>query len=284
MSLLEAVANVADEAGYEVDPAEVIDSDDITTTQLKAIANRIVEEMSEEYMWPQLWKSGTVTLVAGTSTYALAGDFSYYHYDTFWNQSVGWRAWGPMSPQEYAEYQGFDVDPLLDHFAIRGITNNQLLIQPTPGGSGDIIIYEYASNRYVRPRTWAMGQTVAVGDYAFYNGNYYVSQTAGATGATAPTHTSSTASDGTITWEYYSGAYKKFIADTDEPVISQRLLEQGMLERFAEIKGLKGVVPKYETQLRIEFGKAIPGKTLFADGGARNRIQFARNERVIFGG
>lgn len=284
MTLLAAITNVANEAGYSVD-STVIGSTDVTTTQLKAIANRVIQEMSEAYDWPKLWKSYSFDLASGVSTYALPGDFSYYHFDTFWDSSDGWRLIGPMTPQEYAEIIGDDYDPAWQRFTVRGVTDKEVLVVPTPGAGedGNTIIFEYIANRPVRPRTWAAGQSIAAsGEYTFYNGNYYTAGGSGTTGATPPTHTSGSASDGTITWTFYSGAYPSFLADTDEPILSQRILEQGMLERFAEIKGLE-VVARYRTQLDEEFSKKRPGRTIYAGGNVVPPRAWARNGRVTFG-
>lgn len=284
MSLLEAVTTVANEAGYSVD-TQVVNSTDVTTKQLYAMANRLVQEMAELYAWPKLFKRGTITLASGTSTYALPSDFSNYHYDTFWNSTVGWRVFGPLSPQDYAMIDGYNVDPSWQHFQIRGITTQEFTIKPTPGTveDGDVIIFEYLAKRYVRPRTWASGQSVTSGDYTFYNGNYYTSQSTNTTGATPPTHTSSTASDGGVTWEYYSGAYPSFLADTDEPILAQRILEQGMFERFAEAKGLESVRERFAEQLNEEYSRMIPGRVLSADHEGTGHRAYAENGRVFFG-
>lgn len=282
MTLLSAIQNVGAEAGYQVDSV-AITSNDVTTKQLLAIANRIIREMQDAYPWPILFKQHSFSLVSSTSSYALPGDFSSYHYDTWWNQSDGWRVLGPMSPQEYASYTGGDWDSVVyDHFQIRGAADNKILYYPTPGASGEVIIFEYLAARSVRPPTWVTGESVTSGDYRFYNGNYYTASTTGTTGATPPTHTTGSVTDGTITWAYYSGTYDIFLADTDVPVLSQRVLEQGMLERFAEIKGLT-VNPRYQVQLQEEYSKQVPGKVLYAGGSSEGAFQYARNERVVFG-
>lgn len=51
---------------------------------------------------------------------------------------------------------------------------------------------------------WYSGRSVSVGEYVanYYNGSVYKCTVAGVTGSTAPTFTSGTASDGTVTWQY----------------------------------------------------------------------------------
>lgn len=54
----------------------------------------------------------------------------------------------------------------------------------------------------LNPPAWSAGKSVQIGD-ARYNGTRcYRSRTAANTGATAPTHSSGAASDGSVTWEY----------------------------------------------------------------------------------
>lgn len=53
--------------------------------------------------------------------------------------------------------------------------------------------------------TWSSSKAnILINDVITYNGNTYISQTAGTTGVTPPTHTIGTASDGSITWRYTS--------------------------------------------------------------------------------
>jgi len=285
MSLLESVVKVAEECGYAVS-STVVGSSDTTTKSLYRIANRVINNMLDAYPWRKLWKSTSITLADGVSTYALPGDFNFYAFDTWWDQSQQWKVYGPMSPQEYADIRGFDLDSLIyNRFAIRGVTNKQILFSPTPGASiaGHVIIYEYFSRRPVRPRTWTASLVTTAGSYIFYDGNYYTTTAGGTTGATPPTHTSGSVSDGVVTWTYYSGAYEMFLADTDEPILSPRILEQGMMERFAALKELN-VLQSFDRDLLNEFSKEIPGEMVDASGRGRSgRMAFGQNGRVVFG-
>ncbi|MDR6818511.1 parallel beta-helix repeat protein [Neorhizobium sp. 2083] len=49
---------------------------------------------------------------------------------------------------------------------------------------------------------WATATAVSAGDFRYNAGKLYEAQNSGTTGATAPTHTSGTASDGTVNWKY----------------------------------------------------------------------------------
>jgi hypothetical protein len=284
MSLVTAVQNVANEAGYTVESG-VIASTEITTKQLRVMAQRINREIADAFPWPKLYASGSITLVAGQASYQLPAAFSWYHYETFWNSSTRWRILGPMSPQEYAEIRGYGINTTVyQRFQVRGLTNSELLISPTPSASqnGNIIIFEYIADRCVRPAAWVTGTVYAAGAYTFYDGNYYQTTLGGISGVTAPTHTTGSVTDGGVIWTYYSGAYSDFLADSDETVFNQKTLEQGMLERFAEIHGLSTVQPRFITQMNEDYSRQQVSKIIYAGGHTRAEM-FARAGTAVFG-
>lgn len=282
MSLLSVITNVANEAGYTVE-SSIITSAETTTKQLLAITQRINDEMATSYPWRKLFASGSVTLVNGQATYQLPAAFSSYHYETFWNSSTRWKLLGPMSEQEYAEVRGFGLNTTISQrFQLRGVSNSELLISPTPTASGDIIIFEYVADRAVRPRTWVTSTSFAALSYCFYNGNYYQTTLGGATGATPPTHTSGSVTDGAVIWTYYSGAYSTFLADTDVSILDEKTLELGVMEKFGEIHGLDSIKPRYQLQLNEEFSRDNPGKYIYAGGHVGGHIS-AFNGTAIFG-
>lgn len=284
MSIATVIQNVANEAGYTVE-SNIFSSNETTTKQLLAIAQRINRDIFEAYPWPKCYASGSITLVSGQATYALPAAFSRYQYETFWNQSTRWRVLGPMSEQEYAEIRGFGLEPTIyQRFQIRGLSNTELLINPTPGANndGDILIFEYIADRSVLPVTWTTATSFGANSFCSYNGNYYQTTAGGTTGATAPTHTSGSVSDGGVTWTYYNGPYNEFRANTDTSIFQEKLLEQGILERFAEIHGLDSIRPLFLQQLHEEFGRTLSGKVIWA-GGATRPLQYARNGVAMFG-
>jgi len=284
MTIATVIQNVANEAGYTVE-SNVIGSSETTTKQLLAIAQRINRDIFEAYPWPKCYASGSITIVGGQGTYALPAAFSHLQYESFWNQSSRWRVLGPMSEREYADAVGFGLNTTIyQRFQIRGISNNELLIWPTPGAqyNGDTLVFEYIADRSVRPRNWVTATAFTANSYCFNNGNYYQTTAGGTTGATAPTHTSGTVSDGGVNWTYYNGAYSEFLANTDVSFFNEKLLEQGVLERFAEIHGLDTIQPKFEMQLHEEFGRTYAGKIIYA-GGQQRAEMFARNGTAVFG-
>jgi hypothetical protein len=284
MSLATIVSNVAAECGYTVDPT-IIGSTETTTKQLLAMTQRINREIFEAYPWPKCYASGSITLVGGQANYSLPAAFSWYQYETFWNSSTRWRILGPMSEQEYGEIRGFGLNTTVyQRFQIRGLSNTEILISPTPSATnnGNIIVFEYIADRSVKPKTWTASTLFAANSYCFYNGNYYTTTAGGTTGSTAPTHTSGSISDGGVTWTYYDGAYSTFLADTDTSIFNEKLVEQGVMEKFAQMHGLSTVQPVFTGQLHEEFSRDNPGKIIYAGGHTRAEL-FARSGTAVFG-
>ena len=71
----------------------------------------------------------------------------------------------------------------------------------TPESSG-YIGWVCTTAGYAVKEAWTTSDTTALGKYVNYDGNIYVATTAGTTGATPPTHTSGTVSDGGVSWRY----------------------------------------------------------------------------------
>lgn len=284
MSLATIVSNVANECGYTVE-SNVTASSETTTKQLRTIVQRINRNIFEAYPWPKCYASASFTLVGGQATYPLPAAFSWYQYETFWNQSTRWKVLGPMTQQEYAEAVGFGLTTTIyQRFQIRGVSNNELLIYPTPGSSqnGNVMVFQYIADRAVKPKNWVTNTSFAAGSYCFNNGNYYQTTAGGTTGATAPTHTTGSASDGGVTWTYYNGPYQEFLADTDESIFNEKLVEQGVLERFAEMHGLESVKPRFDIELHEEFGRTLAGKVIYAGNTSRGDM-YARSGVAVFG-
>lgn len=63
------------------------------------------------------------------------------------------------------------------------------------------------SDKYNGVTIWAVGQTITAGQQRGFDAKIYTATTSGTTGSTPPTHTSSTASDGGVTWEFTDYTY-----------------------------------------------------------------------------
>ena len=137
------------------------------------MAQRIIEEMADKYPWPQLNRTATITLVAGQADYELPGDFSRYHYETFWNSSTNWAVIGPMSEIEYAQFLG-NATPAqtAGYFIFRASLMRGLLMWPTPGSgeAGETILFDMFQRVRFARRHGVEGLSINAGDYCSYNG------------------------------------------------------------------------------------------------------------------
>lgn len=195
-----------------------------------------------EYDWAQLSKEYTFTLSASTETYPLPEDFDRFLHRTMWDRSQNWEIRGPLTPQEWQwRKSGVSSQGPRENFRIRGSASNQFYINPTPGStdSGRTIVFEYQSANWVRPKTWVTSTAFAADTYCFYDGNYYRTNLGGTTGATPPTHTTGSVSDGAVTWTYYSGLYDSIVADSDISLIPERIIGLGIQYRMLRQRGLE---------------------------------------------
>lgn len=84
------------------------------------------------------------------------------------------------------------------------------------GGSGAVFASRVSRKRthsiYGALDKWASGESVSTGDWRVWMGRIYEATTTGTTGATPPTHTSGTASDDTVTWQFVDQLYMTTIS------------------------------------------------------------------------
>jgi hypothetical protein len=243
--------------------SSVIGSSDASTRQLLALANRAVRDVRRRAVWPKLTKTGTITLVDAQAAYAFPGDYDRQVFRTQWNSNRKWELIGPISEQEYQFRQnGIVSTSPRQRFIVRGWANNQFTIQPTPAttDAGQLIVYAYQSVNAVVPVTWTTSTTFLAGTYCSYNGNIYSTTLGGVTGATAPTHTTGSISDGGVTWTYYSGAYEYYRADTDTCLIDENVIGLSVQWRFLQMKGLQ-----YQ-KTEEEFEKSLTREILAETG------------------
>lgn len=232
MALSDIINSAALELGLK-DTSSVIGSTDLLTKQLLALLQEEGQDTRDRYTFPALSKEGTFTIVSSQDSYALPGDFNFFLADTEWDRTNSWPLMGPLTPQMWQEYKsGLASVAPRRIYRIKGYTLKQFFIHPVPTTSGNILAFEYLSRNWCRPRTWETGIAYAANTYTFYDGNIYSTASGGTTGATAPTHTTGSASDGGITWTFYSLPYEQFLADTDVGIIEERILKLGLKWRW----------------------------------------------------
>lgn len=238
MTLLEIVQDVSDVLGLPR-PESVVNNTANDVRQMLANANKVGDKLITDYNWPQLNKEHTFTTVSGTASYALPADFQKFLLNTAYDRTNKWIMLGGVTPQQWQfRKSGLIQSSIYKQYRIKGNSSNQFFIDSTPTAA-DNLVFEYQSTNWILPIVWTTGYTFAANAYCSYNGNIYKTSSAGVSGATPPTHTTGSASDGTITWVFQSIKYNKFLADTDFPVIDDELVKDFLAWYFLRSKGLE---------------------------------------------
>lgn len=255
MSLLTFMQDVAKQLGLK-EPSTVVGNTDPTIKQLLSLLEKdLQEEVKTAFTWPEFIREHTFTVATDTASYELPEDFDRFQYETHWDQSQTWPIDGPISPQEWAlRNHGTNTTSPRSRFRVKGIADAQFYLHPTPGSdeNGNTYSYEYFSKTWIRPTAWVTSTAFAAGSYCFNDGNIYQTSAGGTTGATAPTHTTGSASDGTVTWTYVSAPYDQFVADTDEFLLPEQIYRLGLRYYWRETHGLDSVyyMQRFEQAMR----------------------------------
>ncbi len=288
MSLLTLIQDVCNQIGLP-SPATVYGSQTLLYKQLLATLETDVSfELKSAARWPELTKTHTITLVDGQDAYALPADLERQLPETHWDQNNQWPLFGPISPQSYnQDVYGLTEPSLRLRYRIKGFATNQFYLTPTPSAAdaGHVLSFEYQSTTWCRPATWATGTSYAANQYTFYNGNFYYTTASGTSGATPPTHTSSTASDGGVTWTYSAAPYTRFLKDSDEVILPEYLCMLCLKYIFSEAKGLPFDVHyrRFEKELHRQATKKRGVRTLSLARREKRGLVIARGPETGWG-
>lgn len=223
-------------------PTTFIGSTDNNMIMLKSMIEVAINEIKDDFPWPELVREYTFTLATSTDSYAFPGDYDRRMNLSLWNRSQKWPLMGPIDAVEWQLYKsGLITTFPRQRFRVKGSGTSQFFIDPTPSSSenGQTCVYEYVSTNAVRPKTWIASTSWAGLRYSWYNGNYYDRGGVGAatTGTIAPTHTSGSVSDGSISWTYINTPYA-FTYDSDEVILDNVMIQDGAIWRFKLERGL----------------------------------------------
>lgn len=257
LSISDIIKQAAIEIGLEEPTGTLTTSSDLQIKLLLQAAVWAGRYVRSERQTPALKKLATITTTTATE-YPLPGDFWKMISGTQWDTSNNWRMFGPLTDQQWFTFQyGIVSSTSRKRFRVAGYSfpGGTLQVDPAPA-NGDVLAFAYIRSQWFLPLAWAQGQTISgAGVYRSNVGNIYISTGAGTTGATPPTHTSGTVSDGGVSWTYVVdqlyGTNQKFQADTDFPLVDDDLMIVGVRARYLELKGL-------------DFGKAMNDFTTLA--------------------
>lgn len=241
-------------------PSSVIGSTDANVILIKAMMEQTAQEIASEYAWPELQREYTFTLVTDTPSYATPSDYDRYLTQTLWNRTQKWPLIGPLTPQEWQTYKSGLVTTFpRQRYRLKYWGNTQFFIDPTPTSTenGQTIAFEYISQTVFRPKTWIASTSWAGLQYCSYNGNIYDRGGTGAatTGTTAPTHTSGSVSDGSITWTYTNSIFQTINNDNDESILDEKMIIDGAVWRFLQARGQDFEIYKAQADEHKELAK-----------------------------
>lgn len=240
MSVLSVCQNAAKLLNLGTPPTTMFNTSVVNSKRLLEAYVLAGKNRSRQYDWPQLTRTHTITLVSGQDTYDVPSDFLAIANNTQYDVSGARPMEGPLNSQQWAQLQyGItNVGPYMK-FRIAGRTSKRFQINPTPSASGGELAFIYRSNTWVAPADWVTGTSYLSGVYVSNtDGNIYIATNGGTSGATEPTHTTGTASDGGVTWQYVSDSYTRPLADTDVSLLDEDLMEQDVIWLMRKFTGM----------------------------------------------
>ena len=282
MSLLSMLQRVCNEVGLP-EPTLVLSSTDRQMRQLLAITYRVGNDL-RACAWPDMQKEYSFTLVNGQDAYPFPADYDFDISETHWNRSTTNSLIGPLSPSEWQSLKSGSITSSITNYQFRfkGSGTNQFFIDPTPTATnaGEILVFEYQSLNWIRPRTWTASTNFAAGSFCFNNGNLFRTVAGGTSGASAPTP--ALLNDGGVTWILVS-VYSAFSADTDEFLIDEELVGLGVQWNYLASKGLPyaHLEAKYKIDKQVAQAKAQGGETLSMVPGWSLYGSGYRNYRIV---
>lgn len=239
MSVLTVCQNAARLIGIGV-PTQVVNSTNVNALKLLEAFVKSGKERRRKIEWPTLIKTQTITLQSGIDTYTLNEDFWGFVSNTVYDITNSMPMMGALPAWKWAhlKYGIGDASPYIK-FRVAGRTNKRFQIHPVPSASGAQITFSYISKSWILPQEWVTARTYTEGTYVSnLNGDIYTAVSTGTSGATEPTHTSGDASDGGVSWRYYSGAFDRPMSDNDESVLEEELLELDVIWQYRKHNGL----------------------------------------------
>jgi hypothetical protein len=108
MSLL-TIVQQASLRVLKISPSVAVSSTDANVLQLVALVNEEGQELSSRYSWQILTAEATFTTVAtaiqGVITTLAGAGFNFFVNQTMWNRSQRRPLYGPLTPQQWQEWQ-----------------------------------------------------------------------------------------------------------------------------------------------------------------------------------
>lgn len=249
--------------------------------QLLACFKKIGDNLrNRPYQWPQLKREYVFTVTSGSRTVELPGDFYRLRRDTQFDVTNNWPLNGPLSDGGMASRKYAVATSLQTRKAYKIIGPSSYLLgtapyvqrsagsielDPIPDNSSDQLVLGYISCSWVWPVDWATGASYSAGALVTGVKNIYHTAAGGTSGATRPSGSSGTISDGTVNWTVYREPYlvtetNTKLNDNDLCLFDDDLMIQGMNWAWLEAKKMD-----YQ-QARLDWEDSVKSATARHEG------------------
>ena len=164
MSLLDICQDAVREIGAFEVPAVIVGSQNPTAVQLLALAKRAINEDARRHDWVALDVEQTFLTVASQQAYdELPADLDEIINITWWDRTNRNPVFGPVTPVEWNALIARDLQTsrsLVFRIRRNATTGNEeILLFPTPGTSGETIAFEYKTNARVKSSVGVLQKT-----------------------------------------------------------------------------------------------------------------------------
>ena len=202
--------------------------------------------LRSQKFFPQCKKTYEFNLVNGRTKYPLPQDFYQPLTGTLWDNTNRWQLLGPLSDADFRYRQlGYVSFQNRRAFRVIGSDGNpttiggQFEIDPAPGAADTATLsYEYIYKTMFIPPYWSASTAYTLGQYRSSNGNIYLCDTSGTSGANQLTGTGTNIADGTARWDYVSTPYETVLSDSDLCIFDDDVMISGIQWRYKLAKGL----------------------------------------------
>lgn len=243
-------------------PSSLVGSTDPNALQWLHCLYDVARDLRQFGIWPQQKRTHTFTTVSSQASYQLPRDFYAFLLGTHWDQTNDIELRGPVSDEDW-NMRVYGVSVSTGDYAYRifggdehpGVTDSgQFWLNPTPD-STDTISFDYVSRNVFWPTIWLASTAFAAASHCSASGYIYYTAAGGTTGATKPSHTSGTQSDGGVSWVFDDAPYETMLADTDYCVFDDDLVQLGLEAKYLKQKG--GNYQPVEMEYRNRMNQAV---------------------------
>lgn len=246
-TVLQIAEQALDEIGIPV-PSSIVDTTDYGQRQINALLRAAAEGFRTQRVFPQQKKKFSFDVSAGDVAasryqFPLPEDYFAAIPSTHWDEDADWRLIGPLSDGAFTDRKiGGDNVTERTAYRIFGPDSNpvtsggQFMVDPIPTTSGLTLSFEYVTRTIFLPKFWAASTAFAATTYCSANGNIYYTTAGGTTGATIPSHTTGSVSDGGVTWAYISVPKETIALDTDLCLFDDDLMVAELKWRYLRAK------------------------------------------------